>query len=184
MRRAVAGSSLPARTARQARAAVWCATAAAFVLFCVLFVPPILESSTGAGPSWLRLAFAPLCHQLPERSFVLFGGPLAVCARCTGLLLGGVLGLACAAWLVVGRERAVPRSWLAALVLPTAADGALAVLGASPLAELPRFLLAVPAGVAAGVLLAIGIYDLVWLITGDRVPVGCANPRRIVEESR
>lgn len=37
-----------------------------------------------------------VCHQKPERSFVLFGARLPVCARCTGIYLGAALGLACA----------------------------------------------------------------------------------------
>jgi len=184
MRRAVFDPTRRSRTTSQAQAGVWYATAAAHGVFLGVLAPPIVESWTGAGPSWLRIVFAPVCHQIAERSLVLFGGSLAVCARCTGLYLGGILGLACAAALVVGRERAVRRLWLGALVLPTAADGVLATLGASPLAEVPRFVLAVPAGAAAGVLLAIGIYDLISLVTGDRAPVGCVDDRRIVEESR
>ena len=37
--------------------------------------------------------FAPLCHQLPERSFWLSGFPLAVCARCLGLYGGFAVGM-------------------------------------------------------------------------------------------
>lgn len=32
--------------------------------------------------------FHPVCHQNPERSFFVFGYPLGVCARCTGIYLG------------------------------------------------------------------------------------------------
>jgi len=41
----------------------------------------------------IRLFFAPVCHQIPERSFQLSGHSLAVCARCTGLYGGVVAGL-------------------------------------------------------------------------------------------
>ncbi|MDZ7342831.1 MAG: DUF2085 domain-containing protein [candidate division KSB1 bacterium] len=41
--------------------------------------------------------FHKICHQIPERSFFLWGKQLAVCSRCTGLYLG---------------------FWLAALVYP------------------------------------------------------------------
>jgi uncharacterized membrane protein len=34
-----------------------------------------------------------LCHQIPERSFCWFGVHLPVCTRCTGILLGFVIGL-------------------------------------------------------------------------------------------
>lgn len=41
----------------------------------------------------LRRGFALVCHQRPERSFWLFGAPLAVCARCLGIYIGAAIGL-------------------------------------------------------------------------------------------
>jgi len=41
----------------------------------------------------LERGFALVCHQRPERSFSLFGAPLAICARCLGIYLGAALGL-------------------------------------------------------------------------------------------
>lgn len=32
------------------------------------------------------------CHQIPERSFFFRGHPFPVCARCTGIIVGQVLG--------------------------------------------------------------------------------------------
>jgi uncharacterized membrane protein len=43
----------------------------------------------------LTLFFSPICHQDPARSFWLFGGPIAACARCLGMYLGAAAG----AWL-------------------------------------------------------------------------------------
>lgn len=34
-----------------------------------------------------------ICHRLPDRSFQWRGKPLAVCARCTGVLVGQAIGL-------------------------------------------------------------------------------------------
>jgi hypothetical protein len=34
-----------------------------------------------------------ICHQRPERSFALWGTPLPVCARCTGIYLGAAIGV-------------------------------------------------------------------------------------------
>ncbi|MEM9072978.1 MAG: DUF2085 domain-containing protein [Myxococcota bacterium] len=39
-----------------------------------------------------RLAFRPLCHQLPERSFAIAGTPLCVCHRCFGIYAGLAAG--------------------------------------------------------------------------------------------
>ncbi len=40
----------------------------------------------------IKLFFTPLCHQIPERSFYLFGHPLPVCSRCTGIYMGFFIG--------------------------------------------------------------------------------------------
>ncbi len=40
-----------------------------------------------------RRCFSSVCHQLPARSFTLFGQPLALCARCTGIYGGLIIGL-------------------------------------------------------------------------------------------
>jgi len=45
-----------------------------------------------------------VCHRIPERSFILAGQQLPLCARCTGTFLGAMLGLA--VMLVLGRRRA------------------------------------------------------------------------------
>jgi uncharacterized membrane protein len=39
-----------------------------------------------------------VCHRLPERSFRWRGKPLPVCARCTGVMLGQLLGLTALVW--------------------------------------------------------------------------------------
>jgi hypothetical protein len=42
----------------------------------------------------LQRGFRLVCHQQPERSISLFGGHVAVCARCLGIYLGATLGAA------------------------------------------------------------------------------------------
>jgi uncharacterized membrane protein len=44
-----------------------------------------------------------VCHRIPERSFILDGQQLPLCARCTGTFLGAMLGLA--VMLALGRRR-------------------------------------------------------------------------------
>ena len=55
-------------------------------------VPWLLVHSPVLGLA-LQRGFALVCHQHPERSFVLFGGTVAVCARCLGIYLGAALGM-------------------------------------------------------------------------------------------
>jgi hypothetical protein len=75
---------------------VFIALSIAWVLF--LPVAAFAASRPIDGPGWGH-AFAYviyrigglICHQRAERSFELFGEPLAVCARCTGIYAGAAL---------------------------------------------------------------------------------------------
>jgi uncharacterized membrane protein len=59
----------------------------------VLAVPYFLTHDFGPVGVALQRGFALVCHQRPERSFWIFGGPVAVCARCLGIYLGATVGL-------------------------------------------------------------------------------------------
>lgn len=78
---------------------------------CALVIAPPLLAATGhAGEAALvRLSFAPVCHQNPERSFHMLGVPLSVCARCTGIYSGAMIAFVVAAFgtsLEAARRRA------------------------------------------------------------------------------
>jgi uncharacterized membrane protein len=102
-----------------------------------------------------------ICHQLPERSFFLDGRQLPVCARCTGLYLSGVAGLA--AWWAVKllrgwRPQTVPPRLaivlLAIVATPTVVSYLTGVFGVWDGSNQTRALLAVPLGVVAGAVVA------------------------------
>jgi uncharacterized membrane protein len=57
----------------------------------VIFLAPYLRSRDSSLSAFAYSVFTPICHQIPSRSFHLFGQPLAVCARCLGIYFG-VLG--------------------------------------------------------------------------------------------
>lgn len=101
-----------------------------------------------------------VCHQLPARSFHLSGLQFPVCARCTGLYGGGLLGL-----ILSHGMRRVPRTSaavnraqaLAALALstgPTALSLATEALGLWDPGNAGRAALALPLGLATGAVLA------------------------------
>jgi uncharacterized membrane protein len=70
-----------------------------------------------------RYCFSPICHQMPERSFLLWGKPLAVCARCSGIYFGVIIGLLIYPWT---RDCACPdtpaRGYLLLAIAPTTID--------------------------------------------------------------
>jgi len=118
-------------------------------------VPALAAAAPAIARSW----FASLCHQVPERCFASASGPHALCARCEGLYAGGALALAFAAASARFRLKAPHRAlWIA--VAPTALDVAVRALGGSGLDSAARFTVALPAGVAAGCLLVIGLVDV------------------------
>lgn len=101
-----------------------------------------------------RTFFAMTCHQDPSRSFHLFGHPLSVCARCTGVYGGFTLVLI--AWPALPRMRrmASRTGILLAAVSVTALDWALSALFSLPSSNLTRALSGAVGGAALALLLA------------------------------
>ncbi len=60
----------------------------ALIIAVFLFWPPItlLDKAQAIGYA--------ICHQIPARTFFIDGYPLPLCARCTGIYLGALMGLA------------------------------------------------------------------------------------------
>jgi hypothetical protein len=58
---------------------------------------PLLAAAGSAVSFPLYAAFSWICHQRPERSWLLAGYPVAVCVRCLGLYAGALAGAA-AGW--------------------------------------------------------------------------------------
>ena len=110
----------------------------------------------------IYLAGSVVCHQLPERSFFwMNGAQLPVCARCTGLYLGGLLAvLGWTAHKVRVRCREWPLDSRAALrlvvmaSLPTLISVAVSAAGVWDGTNVLRAVLALPAGIAGGVVVA------------------------------
>lgn len=63
------------------------------------------------------------CHQRPDRSFFLFGCQMPLCARCTGLVAGQIVGA------LISVFTAVSPAVSSSLLLPMAADGLLQLGG-------------------------------------------------------
>lgn len=70
----------------------WYATVPATLAVVAIAVPALMARVPEIALA-LQLGFSLVCHQHAERSFVLFGGTVAVCARCLGIYLGAAAGL-------------------------------------------------------------------------------------------
>jgi uncharacterized membrane protein len=70
--------------------AVWavCAMLAIAILAAITGAPLLQASGHSAFALKIYTAFSFVCHQIPERSFHLYGSKFAVCSRCTGIYSG------------------------------------------------------------------------------------------------
>ena len=144
---------------RRVRLGVLGAAALALVFVAGAFAAPLFDRAGSPWGAALYRVYEPACHQKPERSLAIGGAPVAVCARCSGLYLGGAFGLLAAGLFLIGRPRLRPL-WLVVALAPTAVDTLLPWIGLPQLPLVPRLMVAVAAGVVAALFLAHGLADL------------------------
>jgi len=124
-----------------------------------VLIAPWLAAHDSILGSWLRLVYRPGCHQITDRCLDLGFGPLAVCARCAALYLGGLLGLL---WTTVrNRASRPPPMWLVAVAVPTVIDFGAGEIGLPSAGNWLRFALALPLGLLAGLYLGDALVEIV-----------------------
>jgi uncharacterized membrane protein len=127
----------------------------------MVVVAPMSAARGGLLAPLMYEIFAPVCHQIAERSFHLAGHPLAVCHRCFGFYVGFTLGLIVLPLLRPARDWLLEKPRRVLLFLaPTVIDWLLPMNTPAS-----RFL--------TGVLAAAPIAVLVWAAVGQlaqRVP--------------
>lgn len=155
---------------RVARHWLWIANG----LGALMVIPPLLAPllmaighQTLAG--LIYRAFSLVCHQMPERSFFLFGYQMAYCQRDTAIY-GGVLALGLLYGLVRRHIRPLSLRWAALLALPMAIDGFTQLFGLRESTWKLR--------VVTGSLFALAV---VWVVF-PRLEQGFAEIRAILEE--
>lgn len=150
-------------TQRRARLLVLSAGLLSLIFLAGAYLAPAMPGTDLRSvpvPLLLKSLYSAACHQLPERSLAIAGTSAAVCARCSGLYLGGAVGLLAAVFFLPRIRRRLRPSWLAWALAPTAVDIALHLTGLPSLTNLPRLALALPLGLVAGMFLALGLADL------------------------
>jgi uncharacterized membrane protein len=104
--------------------------------------------AAGASMQW-RLLFRLMCHGRPERCLELFGAPMPICARCTGIYLGLMAGLA-AFWLVRSLSEKALRIATFIALTPLAIDGLTQLSGLRESTNELRIATGLVAGLAFG----------------------------------
>lgn len=90
----------------------------------VLLLPPsLMNQGNDRLAHLLYEGFAVACHQIPGRSYHLFGYPLAICSRCTGIYVGVLVGLLVYPLVrPLATRRSPARRWLLLAALPVGID--------------------------------------------------------------
>ncbi|MBN2321619.1 MAG: DUF2085 domain-containing protein [Acidobacteria bacterium] len=130
-------------------------------LLCILIVgAPILASRAHyASASFIYLIFSNVCHQIPDRSFIIAGFPLAVCQRCSGIYLGLIRG-SLPRNLFLHHSPEIRRMWVLASIVPLFIDVMLPVAGIWAGSAASRFLTGLLFGTMLSALLFQGIAEL------------------------
>jgi uncharacterized membrane protein len=138
---------------RKDQIAKWYAVVPATFAAAAVAVAWLLVHSPAFGLA-LQYGFSLVCHQRGERSFLMLGGSVAVCARCLGIYLGAALGTL----LRVPRELA----WRLLLGAATtnALDWSAELAGLHGNWMLARFALGLTLGAAAAMLVTASIDEV------------------------
>jgi uncharacterized membrane protein len=123
------------------------------VLWAVLIVasPVALHAAAAASPaSVVYVASSRICHQRPDRSFIVASFQMPVCARCAGLYLSAALGSPLAWRRRRQRFGSAPAPLLLVAALPTAITFGLETTGLMPFSNLARAIAALPLGAVGG----------------------------------
>jgi len=127
------------------------------VLGFVAAIPAVILSASalcswaiarGASMRW-RLLFRMMCHGRVERCLELFGVPMPICARCTGIYLGLLASLLAFRLIPLLRER-VMRIVAIIAIIPLALDGLTQLTGLRESVNPVRIATGVIAGLAFG----------------------------------
>ncbi len=85
--------SNPAPSSKAFRRTAYFTLAGAAIWLALIFLAPLLRFVDSRWHVLIYTIFSPTCHQIESRCFLVFGFPLAVCARCLGIYMGFLFGV-------------------------------------------------------------------------------------------
>ena len=137
------------------------------LIIAALTAPLLMSCPFPTAAFFTYLPFSFICHQMPERSFMLMRHPLAVCHRCSGIYLGLFLGTMMSSILLC-----IPQRLWRACVLSAASflalDALLPFTGIWNGFWLCRFITGLVFGVAAAPFAVIGLGEILKIISWQR----------------
>ena len=126
----------------------------------LIFLAPYLQNKSSVLAKFIYAVFAPTCHQIPSRCLLVFGYPLAVCARCTGIYAGFFSGTIIFPFIKGFSAPSLPRPKMLVLVsVPIVMDAAGNVLGVWESANWIRFVTGAVWGIILPFYFLTGISD-------------------------
>lgn len=150
------------RQVRKRAFVFWSSATGIALLWVILILAAPVAASVGSEVSGsLYGFFGYICHQLPDRSFFIFGHKFAVCSRCFGVYFGLLLGMAAYPLLRPMEESSpLPRFWLFASMIPMAIDWSLGVFEVWENTFLTRTVTGLILGVACAVFIVPALIEI------------------------
>ena len=129
-----------------------------FVCAMIIAAPILAAHSFHFLPAAVYLIFSRICHQIPERSFFIFGQPFAVCHRCSGIYFGLLVG----SLIMIHSLHHSPqrrRNWLIAAIVPLFIDALLPYTGLWTSTPASRFITGLLFGFLSSQILLRGVAE-------------------------
>ena len=101
-----------------------------FIFYIGIFLAPYLYDKNRLLSLFIYSIYSQICHQMPERSYFIFGHKMGVCARCFGIYTGVLFGMLIYPLVRRLDNFKTPNRWYLILALiPIGIDGTTQLLG-------------------------------------------------------
>lgn len=147
---------------------VWVIGVAVVLIWVLMILAAPMAKANGfvAFSSPLYHFFSFICHQIPERSFFVYGEQFGVCSRCFGVYFGLLAGFAVfPLWRQINEIEPLPRFWLFLSLVPMSIDASLTILGIWENTHLSRFITGLVLGLACATFIVPALVEITRNLT-------------------